>query len=226
MCNKWTRNLVFVAMLAALVAPVQAAFLVEAHSSGLANGNFSLGGDTTSVSASIPSVAYGLTATSSVFGGNGSAFGDTYIYSYTPGTDADNLPIPAGTDLGNGDLASGLVGGGDGLYNVYITWPETTNANAAGSKITVTSDGADIVLDPVNNNTGGTGDPGASSAWLLIGADVTLTAGNTYTVSQVANYNSYVSQRSHGVMWEAVPEPFSVSLLGIGALALLRRRKG
>jgi len=212
----------------AAAAPVQASFLVEAHSSGLANANFSFGGDTTSAGASIPSGAIGVTASNSIFGGNGSAFGDTYIYSYTPGTDADNRDssdIPAGTDLGNGDLATGLVGGGSGLYNVYITWPASTNVNAAGSRITVTSDGADIVLDPVNINTGGTGDPGGNNAWLLVGAGVSLTAGNTYTVTQEANYNSYVSQRSHGVLWEAIPEPMSLSLLGVGALFLRRRRR-
>ena len=78
----------------AIAAPVQAEFLVEAHSSGLANANFAFGGDTTTASASIPSEAIGLTATNSLYSGDGVNFGDTYVYSYTPGTDADNLTIP------------------------------------------------------------------------------------------------------------------------------------
>ena len=197
-------------MIALITAGAQAAFLVEAHSSGLANSNFSYNG-TSAPAASVPSTAVGVTATNSVFGGNVNP--DTYTYSYTPGTDADNRTtahIPAGTDLGNGDLASGIVGGGTGLYNVYITWPPTTNANAAGCQITITNDSADVVLDPVNVNNGGTGTPGGNSGWYKIGSGISLTAGNTYTVTQMANSTAYVSMRSYGVMWEAVSEPPTV----------------
>ena len=45
--------------------------------------------------------------------------------SYTPGVDLDNTVLTAGTNLGNGDLATGLTGG-TGLYNVYITWSAAT----------------------------------------------------------------------------------------------------
>ncbi|MBN1844950.1 MAG: PEP-CTERM sorting domain-containing protein [Sedimentisphaerales bacterium] len=222
MHTKRTRKMLMLLAVLAVAAPVQAAFMVEAHPSGLANGNFAYNG-TSAPAGSISSTAYGVTATNSVFGGNVDP--DTYTYSYTPGTNADNLPIPAGTDLGNDNLASGAVGGASTYYNVYITWPATTNVNAAGCKITVTSDGTDIVLDPVNMNTGGTGTPGGNNAWLLIGDDIKLTQGVTYTVTQKANSTAYVSQRSHGVLWEAVPEPMSLSLLGVGALLLRRRRR-
>lgn len=189
-------------MVLIISAGAQAAFIVEAHESGLANGNF-VGSGTASLRSNAP----GTTASNSIFGGS-----DDYLYSYTPGVDVDNS-------------SSALEGGGDGLYNVYITWPSSTNVDPDGCTITVTSEGADIVLTPVDMNTGGTGDPGANDAWYLIGEGVSLVSGNTYSVNQVAVDPSWVSQRSHGVMWEAVPEPMTLSLLGFGGLALLRRRR-
>ncbi len=201
-------------------AGVQAAFIVEAHSSGLANANFTGTG-----SPSTKSTAIGCTATNSLF--LTSAGSRDYVYKYTPGVDLDNATLTAGTDLGNGDLASGLVGG-SGFYNVYITWPASTNVNTAGAKLTITNDGTDVVIDMVNMNTGGTGNPGGNNAWLKIAEGVQLTAGTTYTVTQTALAASYVSMRSHGVMWEMVreiPEPASLLLLGAGAMAIRRFRK-
>jgi len=205
-------------ILVAMAVEVQAVYMVEAHPSGLANYDFTSNG---TLGTSMPSTAYGTTATNSVFGGNVNP--DTYIYSYTPGTDVDNVTIPAGTDLGNGDLATGLVGGGSGLYNAYITWPTSTNVTVPGCDIVITNDGLNIVLTGVDMNTGGTGNPGGNDAWLLIAENIQLTQGVTYTVTQIANSDTYVSMRSHGVMWEAVPEPCTLSLLGLGFL-LLRRR--
>ncbi len=209
------------AVMLVLATGVQAAFIVEAYSPGLANANFSGVGK-----ASTKSTAIGCTAASSLFSGTGAA-GSTadYVYSYTPGVDLDNTTLIAGTDLGNGDLASGLTGGLTGRYNVYITWPVSANVNAAGCKITVTNDGADVVLDPVDMNTGGTGTPGGNNAWYKIAENIQLTAGVTYTITQHANAWTWTSMRSHGVMWEQVPEPTTLLLLGAGALAIRKFRK-
>ena len=204
------RGLAVCVAIYSMALPLQAAFMVEAHSSGLANANFSSPNSTPMNS--IPSTAIATTATNSIFGGVGEG-PDTYIYSYTPGTDADNVTLPAGTDLGNGDLAAGLTGGVSGLYNVYITWPLSSSVSSAGARITITSEVSDIVLDPVDMNSGGTGNPGGSNAWLRIAENIPLTQGNTYTVTQVANEDVYISQRSHGVLWEVTSLPDSQLLL-------------
>ena len=214
-----TITTIFCLAAVALAASAEAAFIVEAHSSGLANANYSGAGRETGYL----SAAIGLTAGGSVFGSTDPE-SHSYTYSYMPGVDADNVPLSAGVDLGNGDLATGLVGGSTGLYNVYITWPSATNVNLSGCRITVTSDGADIVLDPVDMNTGGTGNPGGNDAWLQIASGISLTSGVTYTVDQLANSTAYVSQRSHGVMWEVVPEPATLALMSLGVLCLCRRR--
>ena len=231
----------FAALSAALLcaAPTHAAFIVEGHSSGSGNANFSYGGDTTSASASTASAAVGLTGTNSLFGGNGTAT-DTYVFSYTPGTDADNFSPAASSLLGSvtefgTETASGAAGGGSGMYNVYWTLPATTNANADGSNFTITGDGAPIVLSAVNGNNGGTGadqDPdapfvgGANNAWYKMGT-VQLTAGTTYTVTQESVTASFVSMRSHAIMWEAVavPEPASLVLMAVSGICALATRR-
>ncbi|MEM8494707.1 MAG: PEP-CTERM sorting domain-containing protein [Planctomycetota bacterium] len=230
-------------------AGANAAFVVGTDVDGVDNGsntldpNFSFGGDTTSASDSTPSAAVGASGFASLFGGNGSLSPDTYVFSYTPGTDVDNFSPAAGSLLGSTtgfgtETASGLVGGGSGQYNVYITVPATTNISGGNTTITATSDSADVV-SVLDLNNGGTGadlvtgpvdDPldqifvgGANDAWFLLGT-VDLTAGVTYTVTWEAGTNSFVSMRAAGVLWEAVPEPATASLLGLGALAMLRRR--
>ncbi len=237
------RNLIVAGLaVAMLVSAAQAAFIVEPHSSGKAFANFSYLGPTGAPSYSTTKgTAPGLVATSSAFGGSGAAE-DRYIFSYTPGVDADNTVFSAGDPLGTHKLeptlnlvaeaqtATGLVGGATGLYKVYITWPKSGNVNTAGSTITVYSDGAPIELTPVSQN----GDPAFSSTytevgaagtnkWLCIGT-VQLTAGVTYKVEQLALSLTYVSQRSAGVMWELVPEPATAMLLSLGGLFLRRRR--
>lgn len=222
-----------------LSVSVQAAFIVEPYPGGLASDHFSHNG-AIFPTGSTPSDAPGLTPSHpSIYGGSAVLPElDTYIYTYTPGTDIDNWDVPQFQYFGNGLYTTNKTGGQTGYYNVYITWPPSTGVSSL-CDITVTSDGKDVVWNDVDMNTGGTialadswdHDPaatllGGNDAWLKIADNILLTEGGTYTVTQVANENTFVSMRSAGVMWEfvEVPEPAAMSILGLGGL-LLRRRK-
>src|SRR5688500_18331975 len=109
-------------------APAQAAFIVEAHSSGKANAtNFAIvpgAGNATGASPSTASTAVGLSGTNSIFGSNNTIANtfDVYRFSYTPGTNADNTALAAATSLGN-SFATDPDGAGTGLP-VYATVPQ------------------------------------------------------------------------------------------------------
>lgn len=222
-----------------------AAFIVETHSTGRGYSNFSgTGPSYTTTKGTAP----GLLATSTAFGGNAVAPNmDTYVFSYTPGTNADNWDVPDYQYFGNGLYTTNLEGGQTGYYNVYITWISSANVDLDGCTLAVTHDGGVVSWDRnpantaqyVNGNDGGTNwiaelwgpflpgtvISGANNKWLKIANEVLLTAGQTYTMTQVAKDNAYVSMRSAGVMWEfvRVPEPATLVLLSLGGL-LLRKR--
>ena len=205
-------------MLAAVTAGVQASFIVETYSDGRGYSNFSYPGGAPSYTTSVSS-AIGCIGTKSAFGGNAAA--DAYIFSYTPGLSVDNYSIAAGTNLGNGNLATGLVGGSSGLYNVYITWPSTNNVSGGLTKVTLTSAAGDINLSFDQN--GDAANPGGNK-WMLL-SQVSLVQGVAYTVTMTPTSSTYVSMRAQGVMWEAaIPEPTTMLLLGAGGLLLRRRR--
>jgi hypothetical protein len=174
---------------------------------------------------SVAATAVGLQPGNSIFGGN-SATADQYIFSYTPGTDADNATFTAGQALGNGNLATGFTGGTTGLYNVYACWPNTSNLSDDGATPTsyvATGDLGSVTTGLNQDET--TNGALVGGVWAFVG-QVQLTAGNTYTVSQTAPNSSFTSMRAAGVMWEAVvPEPASLSILALGAMAMVRRRR-
>jgi hypothetical protein len=186
--------------MAALTSVAHAAFVVEAHASGLGSEHFTATGN-----ASLASTAWGTTAGNSIYCGTGAAgSSQVLIASYTPGADADNLVIPAGTDLGNGHLATGVVGGNGGTYNVYYTVPDTGNVEGRPD-ITVTSDGAPVVWENRDQNGH---DSDENQRWFKLAGPVTLSRRNTYTVTIDASgdWDHYVAMRCHGVLWEAVTQ--------------------
>jgi hypothetical protein len=214
----------FLLMIALITAGAQGALLLEIDIDGADDGvvtynpNFSFGGDTTAASQSAPSSAYETNGADSIYGGNGVDLPDTYVYTYTPGTDADNLSIPVGTDLGAGNVASGLVGGGLGTYRVYATWPYTSNISGGLTTFTISTAGATDVTVDIDQNFQG-------NEWILLGDIVFSDMGSSIVVTQEAGANTFVSMRAYGVLFEAIPEPATLALLGLGGLLLSRRRR-
>ena len=198
-----------------------AAFILEIDTDGADDGiitfnpGFSFGADTTIASQSAAAFAFGTSGADSIFGGDGLAFPDTYVYQYSPDSQADNLAIPAGTDLGEGDLASGLTGGGAGPYRVYALWPFTENVSGGDTTYTVSTAG-DSFSVAIDQNFRG-------DAWVLLG-EIDYTGG-AIDVTQESEINSFVSMRAYGLLFEAVPTPATATLLGLGALAGVRRRR-
>lgn len=203
---------------------VHAAYLIEVDTDGLDNGvltyspHFAFGGDTTSASQSAASSAVGLSGGDSIYGGNGSSFPDTYVFTYAPDAHADNLYLDAGAALGNGNFASGAIGGAPGRYAVYAAWPYTTNVNGGLTYYQIETAG-DSSLTPIDQN-------GSGNAWVKVG-EIDYTSG-PITVTQTATSNTSVSMRAAGILFELLeagssggysgpPGPF---ILGEGAARL------
>lgn len=203
-----------------------AAYIIEVDTDGLDDGvltynpNFSFGGDTTAASQSNPSTAYGMTGGDSIFGGNGSTLPDTYIFTYDPSVDADNLAIPIYTALGDGNYASGLTGGTPGTYAVYATWPLTDNVSGGDTRFTGTTSGDSFVTD-FDQNGGGAG---TGHFWYKVG-EITWNSGPITVTMQPTGGNTYTSMRASGIMFEAIPEPSVIALLGISSLLIWVRRR-
>jgi hypothetical protein len=218
-----------------LATSAHAAFIVQVDTDGSSsnaaftpNARLSFGnGMTTSTGgagASTHATAVGLAVGNSIFGGNSSS-ADQYIFTYKLGLDADNYSPAPGTVLGNGNSATGVVGGATGQYNVYACWSSTTNVSDNGATPTsyVAASDTGNVTTGLNQDEDTNGAL-AGGVWALVGT-VHLTAGNNYTVTQTAPNSLFVSMRAEAIMWEAVPEPSSIGLGLVSGMLLLARRR-
>ncbi|MGP1346716.1 MAG: hypothetical protein ACTS3F_08635 [Phycisphaerales bacterium] len=184
----------------ALAGVARSAYIIEIDIDGLDDGaivynpDFSFGGDTTTASSSIACLAYGMTGGDSIFGGNGTAFPDHYSYRYSPFGQPDNIAIPAGTPLGQGNTATGAPGGVAGVYRVYAAWPFTQTVSGGPVQYTVATPGDLFQVSIDQNNQG--------DEWVLLG-EITY-AGGHIVVTQRAGTNTFVSMRSAGVLFERV----------------------
>ena len=114
-----------------------------------------------------------------------------------------------------------------GLYNVYATWPESTNVKAEGCNFTITNEGDDVFIPMVQQQTILGKVPPGSHNWLKIADRVRLVTGRTYTVTQAANSTGGVCMRSHGVMWELVePDEPGPTLTPSAAQSTLKKAAG
>lgn len=199
-----------------------AGFILEIDTDGADDGvltfnpGFSFGGDTDAASQSASATAFGTTGGDSIFGGNGVQEADTYVYTYSPDSQADNLAIPAGTNLGEGNMGTGVVGGGAGTYLVYALWPFTNNVSGGMTTYDVSTAGDSFQI-PLDQNSRG-------DAWALLGTiDYT---GGAITVTQTSTINSFISMRASGLLFEAIPGPSSAAvLLFAGGLVGAGRRR-
>lgn len=207
-----------------------AAFVIEPN--GKASSNFAAANAT---SDSIAALAPGLTDdAASVFGG------EPYTYVYTPGADGDNTTFTSGTVLnGFANLnATGVPNGGAGLYNVYVTYPESGNNSDQPTIYTVDvdSDGTPEATDSYDQNIASLDTGRGIGLWELIGTvevtdplqQITVDISTTVPTDPFTGEPGtpgFVGARTAGVMFEAVPEPTSAVLLGLGGLGLLARRR-
>ncbi len=180
-----------------------AGYLIQIDTDGADNGpitfspNFNFGGDTMNTSTSVAATAFGTTPGDSIFGGDGVSQPDTYVYVYNPPAHTDNLVIPFGTPLGEGNFGTGVVGGGNGVYRVYALWPFTENVSGGLTTYDVVAPGDNFSVSLNQNNRG--------NAWVLLGT-INYTGG-VITVRQTSTTNSFISMRAFGMLFERVVAP-------------------
>ncbi len=186
---------------------LQAAYLLEVDTDGLDDGiltyspDFAFGGDTTAAGQSSKSSATGMTGGDSIYGGDGSSLPDTYVYTYAPDSQPDNLIFFGGEALGDGNYASGAAGGGAGTYAVYATWPATDNVNGGLTHYQIDTAGDSVTNAIDQNGPGGAGDGVyLGNVWVKIG-EIEYSSG-PITVTQTPEANTSVSMRAAGVLFE------------------------
>ena len=188
---------------AVLASAAGAGFIIEIDTDGQDNGvivftpNFVFGGDTTTASQRATASVVGGTGGDSIFGGDGSELVDAYVFRYSPDSQADNLVLAPGTDLGEGNAATGVVGGGPGTYRVYASWPYTENVSGGDVTYKVLTANQPVLQQTIDQNNRG-------DAWVLIG-EIEYTVGDI-RVGQFAGSNTFISMRAYGVLFEKVED--------------------
>lgn len=243
--HRITSGALFAAALFSTAAFSDAAFIIEASDAPTYGaGHFTYtgaGGTTASFSTTSAGNLPATTDAVSTFftlrhayGGNGTA--DQYTFTYTPSVDANNITFAAGTlynSLGaNPDLvSSGLAGGAAGIYNVYQIHPANPGVTAGNSTIyDVLVNGSLAITQTINQNLVDLASGKGVGRWELIGSVSLLNATDTVQVAMTPTPNAagFVSMRASGIMFEYVapiPEPGSVVLLCLGAMAFCGRRR-
>jgi len=146
---------------------------------------------------------------------------------YSPDSTADNLVVPNGQALGEGNLGTGAVGGVADLYRIYATWPFTANVLAPGNVKYDVSTGGDSFSSTINQDDidGASPFAGRGSVWVLLGT-INYTSGAITVDQQPDPPNSaFVSMRFDALLFERVPEPTTLALLSVGSLLMMRRRQ-
>lgn len=233
---KVLRCLTAIAVLTTFTSFTQAAYLLEVDTDGADDGvltfhpGFSLGPGMASVSQSISSNAFGMTGGDSVFGGAPSDpnnyAGDSYIFTHNPSTQPDNLATTPTTDLGEGNTASGRVGGGNGSYDVYATWPFTSSVSGGLTQYDVVAPGDSFsVLINQNDDDELFGSDGRGHVWVYLGS-IDYTGGDITVTQFPTVQSSFVSMRAAGLLFErTVPEPGTLTLLGLAVLGMTTKRR-
>ena len=212
-------------------ASANAAFIIDIDTDGADDGpitynaNFAFGGDTTTASTSAKSTAVGHNQADSIFGGDGSASPDTYLGLYTPALDGDNVNLAGQALNTEGDIGGALAAGASGEYRVYATWPNTSNVSGGLTTFRLNDGVGDLFNVQLDQNTVQDEElDGAGHEWIFLGT-ATLDANTAYTLYQEAGTNSFVSMRASAYLFDAVPEPATAGLMGLGSMLMLSRKR-
>jgi hypothetical protein len=225
-----------IALLALFTAhTTPAAFIIEANGA-LGAGNYAYtgpGGTAASLSSTsignLPAVGDGTFFTlNHVFGGNGTT--DEYTFTYSPAANGNNTTFAAGTifnSLGAAPdlVSSGLTGGTAGIYNVYRIAPANPGISGGNTTYQLSVNGDLKVSQSIDQNAANLATGENIGRWELLGSVNLLNNTDTVTVTMTPDASTYVSMRASGIMFEPIPEPSVVAMLGIGFILLWVRRR-